>query len=72
MEAGVEEDDLEVGRDTQGEVEQHAVLERRRQHEPVAEGLGGPRHDLGGGRVLEPAGQRGQVGQVGREWLQRS
>jgi hypothetical protein len=61
---GVEEHDLEARVDLHGEIDEHAVLERRREHQTVAELLDGPLD--GGGRrlVLERRRHRGEVPQV--------
>ena len=62
---GVEEDDLEVGRDLRREVDEHAVLERGGEHEPVPEAIGGPLDRRRRGLSLEGRRDRGELAQVG-------
>ena len=63
---GVEEDHLDVGDDLGGEVEEHAVLERRGEDEPVAEPVGGPLDRRGGRLAFEAVRRRGEFAQVGQ------
>jgi hypothetical protein len=64
VEAGVEEDDLDVGVDLDGEVYEDRVGHRRREAEARAERLDRPLDDLAGRRALEPGGRPVEV-QVG-------
>lgn len=63
--AGVEEDDIDAGEGTGGEMGDHRVLHRGGDAEARAEGLGRPLQDLQGGGLFEvPPGLLGELPQI--------